>query len=312
MKVTCNVIKDILPLYVENMVSDDTKNLVEQHICDCSICADSLHTAESRPKVPVDRDIQPLKNVEKQIRSKKRWTVATAVVISITLLTSIMMFLFVPFWLTAEEAIEYVELMDDGYIKFKESDLSYGHYGCVNDLKLDGHYGILHKGARWRMIYQPKSLPEMNEGTREGYFAYSPTWADTNIYYIDSTDGTIEKLLWDGGQSLLSGQFLFQYDGWKAYAWVLEPLCYASAVLGVLLSVFTILFRKYRVSSFVGFGAVFFSGYAVASFIVTSGRFLAFDQYDLLSKLACILLLVVLFLLSALLLWKTRSIRLHK
>ena len=68
MKVTCNVIKDILPLYVENMVSDDTKNLVEQHICDCSICADSLHTAESRPKVPVDRDIQPLKNVEKQIK----------------------------------------------------------------------------------------------------------------------------------------------------------------------------------------------------------------------------------------------------
>lgn len=309
MKVSCDVIKDILPLYVENMVSGDTRNLVNQHICDCSNCAEALNAAGCNPKVPVVTDIKPLKNVEKQIRRKKRWTVATAVVISITLLTSIMMFLFVPFWLTAEEAIEYVELMDDGYIKFKTNDLTSGYYGFGTGLPM--HNGILEKGTRWRMLYRPAVSPEMNEATREGYFAYPPSYANTNFYYIDFTDGTVEKMLWDGGNDVMTGQIIFPNNAWRQYAWVLETLCYGAAALGVLFSVLSIIFRKFRVSPFFGLPAVFFGGYAVASLIVTSGRYLAFDRYDLMTKLGYILLLNVLFLLSALLLRKTRSIRMH-
>ena len=30
-KINCNVIQDILPLYIDNVVSDDTKELVEEH-----------------------------------------------------------------------------------------------------------------------------------------------------------------------------------------------------------------------------------------------------------------------------------------
>lgn len=310
MKVSCDVIKDILPLYVENMVSDDTRNLVDQHICDCSGCAEALINANSNPKVPVETDIKPLKNVEKQIRSKKRWTVATAVVISITLLTSIMMFLFVPFWLTAEEAIEYVELMDDGYIKFKTSDLSYGHYGFGVGLRQ--HHGILEKGVRWRMIYSPPVSQEMNEATREGYYGYPPSFINTNFYYIDFTDGTVEKLLWDGGNAVMTGQIIFPNDNWRQYAWVLEPLCYGSAALGVLLSVLALIFRKFRVSPFFWVPAVFLGGYTVATLIVTSGRFLAYDRFDLMLKLGYILSLTAMFFLSALFLRKTRSIKMCK
>ena len=237
MKVSCNVIKDILPLYTEDMASADTREVVDRHLCECRDCANALDSLKSDTKIPIESNVQSLKYVEMQMRKKKRWTVATAVVISITLLSSIMMFLFVPFWLTAEEAFEYVELMDDGYIKFKESDLTYGHYSFGR--------GILYKGVRWRMLYRPAVSPEMNEATQEGYFAYPPSYANTNFYYIDFTDGTVEKLLWDGGQPALTGQFLFQNNYWKEYAWVLEPLCYGSAALGALLSVFAIIFRKF-------------------------------------------------------------------
>lgn len=310
MKVSCDVIKDILPLYVENMVSDDTKNLVDQHICDCSSCADALNATVSHPKVPVETDIKPLKSVEKQIHSKKRWTVATSVVISITLVTSILMFLFVPFWLTADEALEYVELMDNGYIKFKMTPLTHGTYGF--GVGQSNHYGILHKGARWRMLYSPSVPPEMIGASREGYNAYPPSFTDTNFYYIDFTDGTAQKLLWDGGNDVMTGQIMFTNSSWKQYAWILEPLCYGSAVIGVLLSVSAIIFRKFKAASYFGLAAVFFTGFAVASLIVTSGRFLAYDQNDLLTKLVCILLLTVLFLLSAVFLRKTRSVSMHK
>ena len=37
-KINCNVIQDILPLYIDNVVSDDTKELVEEHLQNCEIC----------------------------------------------------------------------------------------------------------------------------------------------------------------------------------------------------------------------------------------------------------------------------------
>ena len=34
-KINCNVIQDILPLYIDDVVSDDTKELVEEHLQNC-------------------------------------------------------------------------------------------------------------------------------------------------------------------------------------------------------------------------------------------------------------------------------------
>ena len=38
MKIKCNVIKDILPLYIENIASEDTRVLIEEHIDECEDC----------------------------------------------------------------------------------------------------------------------------------------------------------------------------------------------------------------------------------------------------------------------------------
>ena len=42
-KINCNVIQDILPLYIEDAVSDDTKELVEEHLQNCEICQRVYH-----------------------------------------------------------------------------------------------------------------------------------------------------------------------------------------------------------------------------------------------------------------------------
>ena len=31
-KISCNIIKDILPLYLDGVVSDDTRQMVEEHL----------------------------------------------------------------------------------------------------------------------------------------------------------------------------------------------------------------------------------------------------------------------------------------
>ena len=42
MKKECNIIKDILPLYVEDMVSADTSAFVEEHLEKCAECRAEL------------------------------------------------------------------------------------------------------------------------------------------------------------------------------------------------------------------------------------------------------------------------------
>ena len=42
MKVSCDIIRDILPLYAEDMVSEDTKGMVEEHLCECPDCTERL------------------------------------------------------------------------------------------------------------------------------------------------------------------------------------------------------------------------------------------------------------------------------
>ncbi|MGE7623052.1 zf-HC2 domain-containing protein [Viridibacillus sp. NPDC096237] len=37
-KVSCEIVKDLLPLYYDNVCSDDSKRMVEEHLVECEIC----------------------------------------------------------------------------------------------------------------------------------------------------------------------------------------------------------------------------------------------------------------------------------
>ena len=78
MNITCNIIKDLLPLYVEDMVSEDSKALVDDHLCSCDSCTKELAELKKAPKVPVEVETTSLKRVEDTIRKRKMLTAATA------------------------------------------------------------------------------------------------------------------------------------------------------------------------------------------------------------------------------------------
>ena len=47
MKNECNIIRDILPLYAEDMVSADTSAFVEQHLTKCAECRAELENLKN-------------------------------------------------------------------------------------------------------------------------------------------------------------------------------------------------------------------------------------------------------------------------
>ncbi len=75
MRIACNIITDIMPLYCENECSEETKALVEEHVASCSKCQRTLNTMEESLKVEevrkADSDIQVIKKITQQIRKDR-------------------------------------------------------------------------------------------------------------------------------------------------------------------------------------------------------------------------------------------------
>ena len=70
-EVTCNTIRDILPLYVDGVVSDDTRNMVTKHLERCEECRKKYEAMKSEVAIPVEGDIAPLKHFKKAWKKKK-------------------------------------------------------------------------------------------------------------------------------------------------------------------------------------------------------------------------------------------------
>ena len=71
MKNKCNIIRDILPLYVEDMVSADTSAFVEEHLEKCAECRAELEDMKKsngleKNNVSVEDEFMPLKAFKKK------------------------------------------------------------------------------------------------------------------------------------------------------------------------------------------------------------------------------------------------------
>lgn len=67
-EVSCNVIRDLLPLYEDNVVSEDTAELVQDHLRTCPNCRQELKKLRLPVSVPPDADAELLKGFRKRWR----------------------------------------------------------------------------------------------------------------------------------------------------------------------------------------------------------------------------------------------------
>ena len=116
MKISCSIIRDLLPLYAEDLASEDTRTLVEAHLCDCAECTDILESMKQKTPVPVETTPESLNKVKQLIRRKRILSVMVALLTLITLASLVFTFLFTPFQLTKEQALDDFYVREDGAI----------------------------------------------------------------------------------------------------------------------------------------------------------------------------------------------------
>ena len=170
MDISCDIIRDLLPLYAEDLVSEDSRKLVDEHLCSCDPCTKQLGILKKAAQIPIEVETKSLERVEHTIRRRKVLTVAAVLLTVASLIVTVMTFLMTPYQLTAEEAIEGVELRADGGLAI---DYASGINGMSGQAIFDtDNYGIVCHTNRYDW-YRAKQRDKLTEGmNREELEAY--------------------------------------------------------------------------------------------------------------------------------------------
>lgn len=85
MKISCNVMNDILPLYADEVVCGDTRELVEEHLEGCAECAEKYRQMKREIEIDIsekaaEAEKQALVNAKKRVRKKRLITALLSVI----------------------------------------------------------------------------------------------------------------------------------------------------------------------------------------------------------------------------------------
>lgn len=101
MKNECSIVCDLLPLYAEDMVSEDTAEFVKEHLGNCPTCRAELEKLR-KPVQPVaaqhvpDTDAEPLKRLKKALLMEKVQAILCTAAVLLALMLSGLSFLTAP------------------------------------------------------------------------------------------------------------------------------------------------------------------------------------------------------------------------
>ena len=215
MNISCNIIRDILPLYAEDLASEDTKKLVDEHLCGCDECTRELGILKKVQVIPVDADTAGLKKVKKTIFVRRIVAVMTALLMVLSIYTCFGMLMDAQIYLDAEDIVESVEALEDGTIRIHWKYVITG-VGSVGEEKVpEGettrNFGIICYNRLGNVLFPKEQTPyeelpsELKEIVSEVEWG-SSRWqleggaSNWNFWFVDAKDGTAETLLWDAGQ----------------------------------------------------------------------------------------------------------------
>ena len=110
----CSIVQDLLPLYEEDMLREETKEFVDGHLAQCAACRAELDALKADVK-PVPVSAQPLRDLKRQLRRKKLTAVLLAVTLALTLAAAGFAYLTAPQYLPYSET-EWTVARADGAV----------------------------------------------------------------------------------------------------------------------------------------------------------------------------------------------------
>ena len=212
-KISCNVINDILPLYADDVVSEDTRKLVNEHLSGCRECSQRLSDIRSDIRTDIETQAAEAEKhavvaAKKKLRTKRIITIILSVVVGAVIISMIiagMRLVKIP--------VEYDES------RFRAVVREEGGEDCLF-LRYKGRYDG----------HELVATRDANTGEEEMYIElYTTAWG--NLFGNENDDSWHELSIWtlndrDGGYinelRLISGDIRQFYEPTRDYEKLIE------------------------------------------------------------------------------------------
>lgn len=188
----CNIANDLMPLCVDDVLSEDSKRVLEEHILACPKCKKILEDMKTEVPVIEDKDTTPFKKIRKKL------LIRTIIIVFLMLLAAgIYIFcqvLYIPLRYEGDVDDMKVMFMEDGVYVRRENLIARGEVIIVSSTA-ELSNGII-------KFYVAENVParyRFEWYDRTDYVKLNYDWVDTeNIVEVDycESDGTVLYTLW--------------------------------------------------------------------------------------------------------------------
>ncbi len=210
MKIKCTVIRDILPLYIEKIVSEDTKILVEEHIRECIDCKKELDEMKTCDEIPIDINSNGFKNVKSKLFRDKFKAIIFSIMITIIVSIMAINYLTEPSYIPYSNDIVSINKKDNGEIFANFGDKVSG-YDVSKHLSEDGVSYIYHIST-WETF-----LSKLSNNKKTDTVVLNPNNEKVSTIYYYSAGQSDDVLIYgknlvgNGGVLTLPRLFLSAY-----------------------------------------------------------------------------------------------------
>lgn len=120
-KISCNIIGDLLPLYVDGAVSEDTKKLVEEHLAECEECKKAAEDMGKELVLPVHETVRAaetsfLQKMKKTWQKRRIRTAVISVAVTAGVILGSYMALTIPQWIIPYKPVDFSVAVEDGMV----------------------------------------------------------------------------------------------------------------------------------------------------------------------------------------------------
>lgn len=141
-KESCSLIKDLLPLYIDDLCSNESMKIIKNHLADCTECSKEYEQLTNQPKIKIvnDNSTELIKGVGKMFKKDKKKAIikTISIFLAVFILLGVFAFLKLPLMLyenkfsSVSSACEVLESGDNS-----KSNYSNEYF----DLYIDAKFG---------------------------------------------------------------------------------------------------------------------------------------------------------------------------
>ena len=298
MEISCDVIRDLLPLYAENLTSQDSNQIVDEHLCGCDACAEELAVLK-KAAVVLDVDVGPLKRIRKTISQRRLLTALLPVLLIPLILLGGFTVLTRPIYMSYEQSgVEIIEKDGQIFYNFAEDVDAFTIVGIEYlDSAEEPTFCVAAYRRLWNHHYGNMLIADCNNA--DGISPVSTPKTVQRICYNARAVGQEDILLW--GAEMTDSPVVWP-ENWLPDLWSWALLLGAAAL------VFAGVVHGQKTRSILRCTAALSVSYGVWELLITGGHWSLLPESDQAMYLCFLIVLAILTWLTSLTVMKLRKL----